>query len=147
MLNPSRPDVSKCTEAYCFMSGNLIQRYASIWCGRCAAVFCLDGLTAAYNKGDFWVVPVTNELCHSTLVEWSCPFCLKEDSVLSTKLSSGKEGLRSFFVDDTGPSMFIPWQFNTAYSSEAEGLVQDSPVLKTCLDALAILNDPQDRGS
>ena len=42
--------------------------------------------------------------------------------------------------------MFIPWQFNTAYSSEAEGLVQDSPVLKTCLDALAILNDPRKTG-
>ncbi len=146
MLDPDRPDVSKCTEAYCFKSGNLIQRYASIWCGRCAAVFCLDGLTAAYNKGDFWVVPVTSELCNSTLVEWSCPYCLKEDSVLNSKLSGGKEELPPCFVDDTGPSMFIPWQFNAAYSSEAESLIQDSPVLKTCLDALSILNDPRKTG-
>ena len=146
MVNPARPEISKCTEAYCFMSGNLIQRYASIWCGRCAAVFCLDGLTTAYNKGDFWVVPVTNELVNSTLVEWSCPYCLKEDNVLATQLSGGKDGMPPYFIDDSGPSMFIPWQFNAAYSSEADSLIHDSPVLKTCLDALAILNDPRKTG-
>ena len=79
-LPERRTPLEKCTDAYCMLSGNEIKPLASMKCGRCAAVYCLDALHIAPVSP--WLVKPTQDVVDKQTEEWFCEICVKEDTSL-----------------------------------------------------------------
>jgi hypothetical protein len=145
ILSADTAPIEVCSLKYCVMSQTLLQQSNWLSCGRCAGNFCLAKLDEEYKGGNPLVVPPTQELVASTLVEWVCPCCL-EDDILGDAPFNAEQPFSAFTVDENGPSAHVPWMFNGNISTEAASELKGSPSLRLTIDALKILADPTKSG-
>jgi hypothetical protein len=157
-----RPEIKYCTEAYCIESKNEIKPMASIKCGRCSAVYCLDYLHTAPVTS--YLVKPSQEVIDKSGEEWICELCVKDDTFTIsptalnpyTNVQSYKDNANdaddddegrmyhgSFYYDEHGASAAIPHLLNPATSRVPEELQRRDARAKIMCRALAILASPQ----
>jgi hypothetical protein len=135
-----------------------------IKCGKCTGVYSMIALEEHFLThvsaskeleafSDFFVPPTT-EIINSVNEEWHCPLCLREDSHHVTTNSAPFASFihssdnyanpqdKYFYVDEWGPSNFLPWTLNANYSNTVQNIIEKQPYLVPILDALYILSDP-----
>lgn len=141
VVSESAPEVPNCVEQICLLSHRPIIANQGMRCGRCAGMFSLDGLadppTSAGQEAYYkYIIFPSEELINASQhEEWFCPYCLMEDS---TRLVPSPQC--GFTIDEMGPSVMFPWQFNKGLSNEAENIAYDYPHLRNIIEAIAVLS-------
>ena len=140
MISEKRPVLAECDEKHCLLSHNLILNGNNSRCSRCLGEFDQEYLKERLNfssNDDSWLFPASASLKSED--DWICPFCIREDST-SMKIRPLTGNL--FYIDEWGPSSFIPWILNSEFNMLLSSFTDSNSFIRTLWKACLILSDP-----
>lgn len=137
IINQRRPAVADCDERHCLISHRLILNGNNSKCSRCAGEFDQEYLKEVLGSNDPWLFPVNASLKSED--DWICPFCIREDST-SMKIRPLTDN--HFYIDEWGPSSFMPWILNPEFNLSLSSFTEGNSFIRTLWKACLILCDP-----
>jgi hypothetical protein len=118
---------------------------------------------AEYKSIHPYIIIPSKDTLEQSHDEWYCPLCLKEDTTTqmtprtppltlkgvsphlmhpkeaSTKRSLGSTAVSSYYLNEWGCSVSLPWLLHPAHSNEFALLMDSSPSMRRLLEALTVL--------